>query len=284
MAKPAEHGIDANTSDFLIHTPSAIARTTFFYPLRVGKFSYEPGYRLERRSFDSYLIIHIDSGRLTLNLPEGSFVAEEGRFALVNCYARHAYGTDVPTTAQWLHFDGVMARPYYDYIIRKLGNVFMLSSETYALEQMRTITSLMTSENGYSEARMSKYITDLLTEFADEQPRSFKRKQEEVVEDTIAYVSSHLYEPLTVSELAKRVFLSEYHFIRLFKQETGITPHAYLVDSRIHAVQYLLVNTGMSIRQICQQCGFTSKSSLCASFKKSTGMTPMKYRRLKQGE
>ena len=177
MAKPAEHGIDANTSDFLIHTPSAIARTTFFYPLRVGKFSYEPGYRLE----------------------------------------------------------------------------------------------------------MSKYITDLLTEFADEQPRSFKRKQEEVVEDTIAYVSSHLYEPLTVSELAKRVFLSEYHFIRLFKQETGITPHAYLVDSRIHAVQYLLVNTGMSIRQICQQCGFTSESSLCASFKKRTGMTPMKYRRLKQG-
>lgn len=283
MAKPAEHGIDASASDFLIHTPSAIARATFFYPLRMGDFSYEPGYRLERRSFDSFLIIYVDSGRLSFDLPEGSFVAEEDRFVLINCYERHAYSTDVRTRAQWLHFDGVMARPYYDYIVRKLGNVFMLSSETYALERMRTINALLTAENGYSEARMSKYITDLLTEFADEQPRSFKRKQTEVVEDTIAYVSTHLYEPLTVSELAERVFLSEYHFIRLFKQETGITPHAYLVDSRIHAVQYLLVNTLLPIRQICQRCGFTSESSLCAAFKKSTGMTPMKYRRLKQG-
>lgn len=249
----------------------------------MGDFSYEPGYRLERRSFDSFLIIYVDSGRLSFDLPEGSFVAEEDRFVLINCYERHAYSTDVRTRAQWLHFDGVMARPYYDYIVRKLGNVFMLSSEIYALERMRTINALLTAENGYSEARMSKYITDLLTEFADEQPRSFKRKQTEVVEDTIAYVSTHLYEPLTVSELAERVFLSEYHFIRLFKQETGITPHAYLVDSRIHAVQYLLVNTLLPIRQICQRCGFTSESSLCAAFKKSTGMTPMKYRRLKQG-
>lgn len=96
MAKPAEHGIDANASDFLIHTPSAIARTTFFYTLRVGKFCYESGYRLERRSLDSCLIIHIDSGRLTLNLPEGSFVSDEGRFALVNCCAHHCLRHQCP--------------------------------------------------------------------------------------------------------------------------------------------------------------------------------------------
>lgn len=87
----------------------------------MGDFCYEPDYRLERRSFDSFLIIYVDSGRLFFDLHEGSLVAEEDRFVPINCFEHHAYSTDVRITARWLHFDGVMARPYYDYIVRKLA-------------------------------------------------------------------------------------------------------------------------------------------------------------------
>ncbi|OZG64068.1 AraC family transcriptional regulator [Bifidobacterium eulemuris] len=281
--KPAERFVDVDQSDFIIRTPSAIARRTFLYLLRAGEFVYEPGYRLERGSFDSFLVAYVRSGSLDLRLPNTSCRAEAGQFAVVDCYATHAYGTDEATDVLWVHFDGIMARAYYEMIVGKLGNAFSLRDSAAATNRLRQIVELSRGTSGFCEARMSKYLTDVLTEFAAEQEPGASARQSQSVEDCLAYIAAHLSEPLTVDDLASRAFLSKYHFIRVFKKETGTTPHAYIVDARIHAAKYLLVNGSAQLGRICEQCGFSSTSVFCAVFKRKVGVSPLEYRANNQG-
>ena len=93
-----------------------------------------------------------------------------------------------------------------------------------------------------------------------------------------AYITEHMDQPISLEQMARHVSLSPYHFSRLFKRETGYTPHQYLVIVRINAAKYYLKSTNLSIKQITQRCGFSSESNFCAVFKRFTGHTPGAYR------
>ena len=49
-------------SDYYVYTPSTLAKKLFFYPICIGSFRYESGYRLARDSYDSFLIMYILKG------------------------------------------------------------------------------------------------------------------------------------------------------------------------------------------------------------------------------
>lgn len=85
-------------------------------------------------------------------------------------------------------------------------------------------------------------------------------------------------QPLSLEQMARQSSLSPYYFSRLFKEETGYTPHQYLVMVRINAAKYYLKSTNLSIKQITQRCGFSSQSNFCAVFRRFTGETPGVYR------
>jgi AraC-like DNA-binding protein len=79
-------------------------------------------------------------------------------------------------------------------------------------------------------------------------------------------------------EVAKLANLSTYHFIRVFKQQTGRTPYDYLIDIKIERAKEMLKNKNYSIIDICFSCGFTNHSHFTTTFKKRMGVTPTEYR------
>ncbi|RSX58525.1 AraC family transcriptional regulator [Bifidobacterium samirii] len=297
--KPAEHGIADQGSEFYIYTPSRTAQRTFLYPMRAGLFHYLPGYRQERRSFDSFLIMAVRDGAMDVTVAGATHRAGKGDFALIDCYAPHAYGTDEGADVLWLHFDGPTARAYYDLIHDRLGSVFSFRDSGYATTRLTNIYRTFHEAARVSEPLMGKYITDVLTEFAigaesagtaaaaprnagdpaSDTARESSITRTHAIEDVLAYIANHLHEPLTVGDLAARAYMSEYHFIRVFKKETGYTPHAYVIDARMHAAEYRLINSDIPLRQLCEECGFTDASTFCAAFRKRTGMSPIEFRR-----
>ncbi|MBT1181125.1 helix-turn-helix transcriptional regulator [Bifidobacterium sp. CP2] len=279
--KPAERHISDEGSEFYIYTPSRTAVRTFLYPLRVGLFRYEPGYRQERSSFDSFLLMAVRRGSLDVTTEKGTMRAGKGDFVLLDCYRHHSYGTDEGSEVLWLHFDGVAARAYFDLIDDRLGPVFALRDPVYVMTRLTDIYDTFHDAERVSEPRMSKTITDILTEFAmaacDGDVSS--QRQPHAIEDVLTYISGHLGEPLPIDELAARAFMSEYYFIRVFKKKTGYTPHAYIIDARMHAAKYLLINSDMPLKRLCEECGFTDTSSFCATFKRRNGVSPIEFRR-----
>lgn len=83
---------------------------------------------------------------------------------------------------------------------------------------------------------------------------------------------------LSVEEIASAAYLSEYHFARLFKQITGLTPHAYLANLRLERARRLLAETTFSISEIAGMVGYQSQSHFTKIFKSVTGVTPRAYR------
>jgi len=92
------------------------------------------------------------------------------------------------------------------------------------------------------------------------------------------YVEAHLARPLTLTELAGVVGLSEFHFARMFKQSTGESPHAFVLRQRIERAKGLLAKHRMPLSRIASACGFSSQSHFSARFREITSVTPKRYR------
>jgi AraC family transcriptional regulator len=78
--------------------------------------------------------------------------------------------------------------------------------------------------------------------------------------ELLEYVQTNLEYDVKLSDLCKVAGMSQYYFIRLFKQSLGITPHQYLTQQRIERAKELLKYQKISIAEISLRCGFTSQS------------------------
>ena len=92
------------------------------------------------------------------------------------------------------------------------------------------------------------------------------------------YIEEHLAEDLSLSELAAVAILSPYHFARLFKESTGLTPHQYVIGRRIERAKLLLSSTNWSLSAIAHAVGFAHESHLALHFKRLTGLIPSSSR------
>ncbi|OTG83427.1 AraC family transcriptional regulator [Acinetobacter sp. ANC 5054] len=79
-----------------------------------------------------------------------------------------------------------------------------------------------------------------------------------------------------LSDLAEIVGLSPWHLLRQFKKYTGLPPHAWLVQCRLHKALRLL-KSGQEIALTAQLCGFSDQSHFNRHFKKAVGCTPAQY-------
>ncbi|VEP18616.1 AraC family transcriptional regulator [Hyella patelloides LEGE 07179] len=91
------------------------------------------------------------------------------------------------------------------------------------------------------------------------------------------YINEHLDRDLKIIELAAIAQISPYHFIRLFRNSTGKTPHQYILQQRIEKAKYILQHSELSISEIAAIVGFCDQSHFTKYFKRITGFTPRKY-------
>lgn len=270
----------APASDVFFYTPSVTATETFFYPICTGHFIYEPGYIQRRNSYDSFLLMYIASGKLTLEYDNRTETAASGNFILLDCYKPHGYHTDTGWESLWIHFDGPLARAYYDLIISQLGNIFSLQDTFPVLSKLQQIYDTFAQNHPVREPLISKQLTDILTAMLLSSPlHPEANPHSHTMEEIITYIHEHFTEDLTIGDLAAHAMLSPYHFIRIFKKETGFTPHEYIVNIRLNTAKYLLKTTDLSIKDICFHTGFSCESVFCAAFKKHVGNTPGEYRK-----
>ncbi|MBS2039585.1 helix-turn-helix domain-containing protein [bacterium] len=92
------------------------------------------------------------------------------------------------------------------------------------------------------------------------------------------YLKDRLDKNLHVEDLAKEIGLSQFHFSRLFKNATGLTPFRHLTRLRMEKARRLLRNNEQSILEIGLEVGYQSASHFAEVFRRETGVTPSDYR------
>lgn len=88
-----------------------------------------------------------------------------------------------------------------------------------------------------------------------------------------------LAEPWTLADLSLEADLSAWHFLRVFRDAFGETPHAFLTRLRVERARDLLTVSSRPVTEICFDVGFTSLGSFSTLFHREVGLSPAAYRR-----
>ncbi len=93
-----------------------------------------------------------------------------------------------------------------------------------------------------------------------------------------AYIDANLHRELRLAELGGVVYMSPFHFARLFKRSTGLSPHRFVVQRRIDEARVLLATQTVTIADVARSVGFRTPSHFTTTFRRVTGVTPTAYR------
>ena len=161
--------------------------------------------------------------------------------------AVHAYDVKVP----------------YQEIIERLGDNNELASESL----FHNMTSLPIRDSN----NQLLYIVFIFVTSRSYQDR------EEIIKGK-EYIDDHWKEEFDIEKLADNVHMSRYHYTRLFKQHTGMTPYNYYQNVKIDKLKEKLCDINLSITQVFDECGVDYHGNLAKNFKQNSGMTPSQYR------
>lgn len=93
------------------------------------------------------------------------------------------------------------------------------------------------------------------------------------------YVGDNLSADLSLADMARAASVSPYHFSRLFKESTGLSPHRYVIRERVERAKGLLSATDMPVGEVARACGFSHQSHLARHTRRLLGVAPSDLRR-----
>lgn len=104
------------------------------------------------------------------------------------------------------------------------------------------------------------------------------RREERAVTAALRHIEAHSQTPLTLSALADAGAMSRYHFLRAFRSIVGLTPHQYVLRTRLYHAALALRRGGESVATVALDAGFNDLSTFHRRFRRLMGVSPAHYR------
>ena len=102
--------------------------------------------------------------------------------------------------------------------------------------------------------------------------------------DTALWLEAHSHEEVDLESAARETGLSPFHFLRLFAHVLGVTPHQYVVRSRLRHAARLLADEDRSVTDVAYDVGFGDLSNFVRTFHRAAGVSPGAFRRAARGD
>ena len=106
-----------------------------------------------------------------------------------------------------------------------------------------------------------------------------KGNSQGIQKELLSFLQQNNCRPISLKELSEHFHLSEKYISRYFKEHFHLTLSQYVNYLRLSHARHLLETTSLPITELALQCGFSNVSYFIRTFKKSFGMSPLKYRR-----
>lgn len=147
-----------------------------------------------------------------------------------------------------------------------------------AAEELFSHLKELSPDSDYYKAEIYSAVLRLIA-LLGESSQAARHAPTGAIQSAIDYINGHITEEVTVEEIARSVYLSKYHFSRLFKERTGMTVMKYVLKTRITMAKELLRSESISIAHVSEECAFSSLSYFSRAFKLETGLTPLQYKK-----
>ncbi|MBQ9994739.1 MAG: helix-turn-helix transcriptional regulator, partial [Clostridia bacterium] len=93
------------------------------------------------------------------------------------------------------------------------------------------------------------------------------------------YINAHLFENLTLDQIADHCHISKYYLCRRFREEINMPIMQYIADQRILSAKIALLETDKSISTVAMENGYANFSHFCSAFRRAEGISPASFRK-----
>lgn len=242
------------------------------------------------RVLSEYQLLYIVRGKgqfSSEHCPKSTLV--QGAMFLLFPGEWHTYSPDYNEGWEeyWIGFKGL------NFDQRVETKFFQRENPIFQIGQNDEIVALYTkaiavaSEQKHGFQMLLAGIVNLLIGYVyalGESPANNDSKLDDTMSMVRTYIQEHLHESIYPEDLAAHFNFSYTTFRRLFKNYTGFTPAAYILEQKINKCREMLTNSRDSCQSIGFRMGFESPDYFCTVFKRKTGMTPIAYRNMTQGQ
>lgn len=141
------------------------------------------------------------------------------------------------------------------------------------------------SDIGIDEAAMlfvNRFIETTSGQSESKQSATARDRRRAV--ESALWIDAHAGNDIDLDTTAKAVGISSFHFLRMFSNVLGVTPHQYLVRSRLRHAARLLADDARSITSIAFDVGFGDLSNFVRTFHRAAGVSPRRFRKAARGD
>lgn len=244
-------------------------------------------YAFKRHMHDYFVIGMIEEGVQQFAYRRSQYVTPTTGLIVINPGEAHTGESAVPAGFRYraLYPEAEIMRQIASEIKGRQTDIPFFSTpviqDTALFEEIRRLHTNLEANLPALEYQ-SRYLwtmAQLIRRHADSRlnPNSVKRERAEV-RRIRGYIDEHYGEDIKLADLTALVNWNAYYLLRVFRNEVGLPPHAYLENVRVKAAQRLLAGT-LSIAEVAYTTGFSSQSHLTTTFKRLIGVTPGQYAR-----
>lgn len=275
----------SDESTWQVNTPTVSARRLPFYINECGHYIAGQNYFTQREGLDNYLLIYTRSGMGTLRYADQSYELVSGYAVVINCNRYNEYRThsQEPWDFKWVHFNGIAADEYNQLLNQDTVCPTFINDQLNFEKSLDELRIHIQINDIQSSLRCSLLLSEILTKiimnrFDPINNHKFVEHRQKV-DKVIQYIQTNYMNKVCLDDLVKIAYLSKFHFLRVFKKHTGLSPYEYLINYRINRAKELLKDTRFSIHEIALLIGFLDTNNFIREFKKSTNATPLNYRK-----
>lgn len=224
----------------------------------------------------NYLLIYIEKGTGVFSFNGKTEYAHAGDIAVYrpNEPQSFTYMKEEPLHAYWIHFHGTEADSIMERYHLKNIQVTNCKNE-YISKYIKDIVYEINKSSIYSSDIADNLLMVMLAKIAQQ---LYNNSTKSNIEDIKNFIWQNYTKEIPIAQYAEKCRMSVPNFMRVFKQQTGTTPHDYKLRVRIHCSKELLLTTDSTILDISGMVGFNDQFYFSRYFKKLTGLSPSEYR------
>lgn len=150
--------------------------------------------------------------------------------------------------------------------------------EAGCLDVVRAFAAIEPFAQVEAQANLTRVLVSLMRKRPEPEVGDGQARVRALVDKAIAFIEARLAAKLSAEDLASHAGLSESHFNRVFRAQTGYAPMEYLRRYRVQRAKDLLANPDLAVKEIARQAGFDDAYHFSKVFRQIAGVTPTAYR------
>lgn len=266
-----------------LNSPSVEAKDNWIYITTIGHYSHKPEeIPFYRGSEPGYQFLLTLSGEGWIDYDGKYQIVRPGTIMCINLEKGH--GIDAIEGEPWCHYYLILGGRIFEYIYKQIfenNNIVEIINNDFYKCMFEKIIKIKKEEPIYFDIKAMSIVLEMLSNLLDTSLSSNKKVASVAsIEKVISYIKENYQKEINVNELSMLSSYSKYHFSRIFKEHTGLSPNEYIIKVRIENSKYFLKNTLLPLAVIATKCGFCNQQYFCKIFKSREKITPIKYKRM----